>query len=173
MFYIIQDKEIKFIIEQGDATQYENIEEYTVLEGEPNCYYDGIKLIPIPPQPGENYRWVDNKWIEVVVTDFTPTIADFEGFLESLRGTDVWNKIKYVCTKSLTLNMAGTILIAALTATKSIVGTEEALRDLRMAMKLSTQVSDFTNAEIDTINTAFAEHNIPITLIYSTPIITP
>lgn len=172
MFYIIQNNKIKLRIEQGDAEAYKEFPEYTVLQGEPNSYYDAEKkeLVVIPPKPEGNYTWADNKWV-----DTTPSIQvasklpDFDNFMRSMRGTDAWNKIKLCGTKSLTLNMASTMLIAALTASKSTIGTTEALSDLRAAMVASTQVSDFTEAEIKVINDTFKANNINIVLTYNPP----
>lgn len=169
MFYIIQNNKIKFRIEQGEAEAYKEFPEYTVLEGEVNSYYDAEKkeLVVIPPKPEGNYTWADDKWVNVTPSiPLASKLPDFDNFMRSMRGTDAWNKIKLCGTKSLTLNMASTMLIAALTASKSTIGTTEALADLRAAMKASNQVSDFTKEEVDVINQKFQANNISIVLSY-------
>lgn len=167
MFYIIQNNKIKLRIEQGNAEAYKNYPEYTVLEGEPNSYYDVEKkeLVVIPPKPEGNYIWAETEWVDTTPSiPEAPKLPDFDNFMRSMRDTDAWNKIKLCGTKSLTLNMASTVLIAALTASKSTIGTTEALADLRAAMVASTQVSDFTEEELQLINDTFEANNINIVL---------
>lgn len=173
MLFLIKNKELQFKVEADDLSQFEGLYD-EVLEGEENDHYDPFtnSLITVPPKPddADDYVWYEGKWVsgtQTVVSTLNTLRPDFDAFMIGMRGTDMWNKIKYISTKSLRLNMAGTMLLAALTASKSTLGVKEAMEDLRSAMVESSQVGDFSNDEIDFINTRFKEHNISLVLDYS------
>lgn len=170
MLYIIQDNAVKFIVENDEVFDTYNAEEaYTVLKGSDNSYYDSeaqeLKLIPTQPSP--NSVWMGSEWVEPPTIDTLPsTVPDFIGFMESIRGNDIYKNLKVIGTKSTRLNLATTLLRIEI-GNGSIVGIEEAFADLRSALVDSTQTSDFTDSQIDEINQALAYFNIPIQLEYS------
>lgn len=170
MFYVIQDNQVKFIVEDGgDASPYNDVEEYTVLEGNVGTYYDlkQYKVLLIPPKPteGGEYIWTGQEWSEVSrPNENVYSFPDFTGLLESLRGSDVWNKIIADGGKTLKVNIAVTLLIAAVTATKNIAGIKEALKAYHSAVTDSAQTVPFSKEQQQELQEKLDECNININL---------
>lgn len=169
MFYVIQDNQVKFVVEEGsDASPYKDVEGYTVLEGDVETYYDlkECKVLIIPPKPiqGE-YIWTGQEWSEVSrPNENVYSLPDFTGLLESLRGSDVWNKIIADGGKTLKVNIAVTLLIAAVTATKNISGIKEALKAYHSAVTDSAQTVPLSKEQQQELQEKLDQCNININL---------
>ena len=139
-------------------------------------YFDGEKVAFKPDRPGENCFWSvpDRAWVcpeppaEIVVTDW-------DGLVNSLRGTAVFAKI-YVAatqpetntiaalTKTLKANTGYTLLMDTLTKTHNLQDLQFALGQLRAALGSISTVGDFTADEIAWINERLVAHHFPIQL---------
>ena len=154
MLYIIEKESntLKFTLETENKKKWEDHPDYEVLEGSVGMNYDreARKLIPKPV-------------VESLPIPEPLKIADYNGFLSSVRGGKTWKKLKKLGTKSTRLNMAVTMLSMAVVS-QSTAGMVEAFDDLRDAMIASNKTDDFSKEELAEINGALAYFNIHIVL---------
>ena len=90
------------------------------------------------------------------------TFPNYIGLYESMRGSDVWNKITNDGSKTLKINIAVTMLIAAVTATKSVEGLKDALKAYVEAIADSSQATDLSDEQIEEMQEAFDSNNIDV-----------
>lgn len=82
--------------------------------------------------------------------------SDWDGLLSSLIETQAWTKVTTAMASSLKANTAGTLLIAALTATRRTEGLLSAWNLLLNAMQTQSAVPAFSDDELQTIKAALA-----------------
>ena len=89
-------------------------------------------------------------------------LPNYIGLYESMRGSDVWNKITNDGSKTLRINIAVTMLIAAVTATKSLEGLKDALKAYVEAIADSSQTTYLSDEQVQEMQDAFDANNIEI-----------
>jgi hypothetical protein len=165
---------MKYLIEGTEVVQYLQIPEdliphnLKVADGDDSSdisqvYYDpatdNVKLKP--PRPSDRHEWGSAvlAWVEreEEVTQPGPD-PSFMDLFDSFRGTAIWDKIKMAGATSLRLNLAVTMLVTALTASKNKGGLQDAIAELRAGLDAEASTTDFTTEEISQINTLLSEH---------------
>jgi len=167
---------MKFIVFDGRVVGYAQLSaaeheknyqsEYKQVEGPDavveDVYFDGESILRKPEQSSDNAYWDIgiNEW--VVPPVFVDYSLRWASLSRELVSTSAWEKVYAAGMKTIAANFASTLLIRVL----DIVQDENALLDafnrLREVLVAASSLSDFTQEELDEINSKLEENNFTI-----------
>lgn len=138
-----------------------------VVEG-PNLpveqlYWDGEAIKKRPKRPSDYHAWnpLENKWEQpATLADSLAELPNWQGFLDELRGSDVWAKWFEAAAVNLRANTAATLLLGCLTGTRNLADLDYALQQLEQAMDDDDAVEALSPTEKGWVTRWRKEHNL-------------
>lgn len=136
------------------------------IRPEGNYQWNGSEWIESPAfsvpttRPDGNYQWNGSGWVEIPPIVIPPIGPNWAGLLSDLRGSEAWAKSFGAASVSIAANSAWTLLYGTVTNTKHLPDLMFSIGALRSAMA-SSEVGDFTDSEIDSINAIMTDRGFP------------
>lgn len=166
MFWWISDTEVVGPAVEGVAPGNFEVIEGPDATSREDVYYADRQVLLRPDRPSERHTWnpANHQWeLPAILPVVVPQEKDWKGLEEDFRGSAIYAKV-YTATiqpdantiaaliKTQRAASAHTLLLSALTSTKSEADLLFAITELRGAMASITNVGDFTAEQVAFIN---------------------